>query len=319
MVEMLINKVRFFLRKLVFKCGLEILPRFKSNVNANFGISTVIHHKAVDMSIYSIRSFFYQTGFWVPVFAVNDGSLTEEDKIKLHKNFNLNLIENDSATARMEILLKKYPNFKKYRLSEESQCTKFKFDAILLSPFKRLIFLDNDVLFHNPPKELIDWVKSHGNKFLGAAHDREYLGSNTREDIDYCFRQMVNNYKFKLLHLNFNSGILAVPDKRIIDLDKLDTILRFFDKLGYTKTFFTEETSMAILFKTLGAEILSPRKYVCPVTDSEYGRAFDNQVTAAHYIGESKKFFERDAAKMFLRAIVSGNRREFFPNSETRS
>lgn len=278
-----------------------VFPKRVDPIKSKAGISTLLYHDGVDMSIYSLSSFFYQIGFSLPVFAVQDGSLTSKDWSKLRKFFHLRLLNEKKARNMMRKAMAEYPELLEYRLKYSSPYTKLKFDAVFLSPFRRVIFIESDLLFYYPPNEIKDWITSNSSEFLYLDHDRNYLGSDKRGDLDFSFRILLDKYRFKLASPTFNAGILCIPDKNRFNFKKLDKIFRLFNSLKYSKTIFAEETAWAILYNDLNNEVLPTKKYVCPVTTEEYLKATSRQVNAVHYIGESQQFFIRDAVRNAVR------------------
>ena len=285
------------LKSTFYKKAPLLFPRYTNAKSKNLCVSTLFYHQGLEMSIYSITSFFYQIGYSLPVFAVEDGSLTPNDKKELTKHFNLTLLDAHHSERKIEELFKRYPHLLKYRLSASSPYTKRKFDALLLSPYSRLIFIEADVLFMSRPDEIVRWIKRKSKDFFYLVHDRNYLGSFKREDLDYSFRLLLDKCKFKIASPTFNAGILCVPTIDRFDLTKLNKIFSYFNQVAYSNTIFAEETSLAILYHDLKGKALPPKKYVCPVTFQEYHKATSKKVVALHYIGESKQLFVRDALK----------------------
>lgn len=296
-----INKLKYFIRTTLYSSVPAFLPKFRRVSFRKVGISTLFYHRGVDISIYSIKSFFYQIGYPLRIFGINDGTLTPMDIKKLHSHFDLTLVDPKHSEVKMKKLLLNYTDFLKYRSSPYSPYTKFKFDSILLSPFDRLIYIDGDILFRKSPREIKEWISSDRQDFLCLGHDRNYLGSYKRDDLDYSFRVLLAKYKYKVISPSFNAGILCIPKKNKINLARLNEILGFFNSVGYSNTIYSEETAFSIIYKDLGGKVLPIKKYACPVTFSEYKKAVTNDITMLHYIGESKQYFERDALRLVFK------------------
>ncbi len=289
------------IRRLIFKSLVVLLPKHRHTEDDNVGITTLLHHDAVDMFLYSLSSLFYFLGRNLSIFAVEDGSITTRDKKKISRYFNITFLDKSSADRKIKKITSKYTNFLKYRLADTSDVTKRKFDAILLSPFHKFLYIEPDILFFRRPEEIIKWFNENSDKFLYLKHDRKLLDSNNREDLDYSYRQLLNEEKFRMTDVNFNSGLLGISTANKINLNMLDNVFKYFNRNGYAKTHCSEETALSIVFKDVRNKKLSGLQYICPTRIDEYLSGLTVQTKMIHYIYETKTFFERDAIKLMLK------------------
>jgi hypothetical protein len=304
---MIKNKIKLIIKILLFKYSPLLFPKLKISNNKDICVSTILYHNGINMTIYSLYSFFYNLGYSMPVVAFDDGTLTKKDIGKLKALFNIIFIKDTTATKHITRIFKNHPNFLKYRLDKNNPITKIKYDSYLIPNYKRIIFLESDTLFFNHINDINLWIKSRSNRFLHLAHDRKFFDSYQREDVDYSLRLILNAYKFKMVSPNFNTGLVAIPNKNVINLKRLDNIMKYFNKINYSKTHVAEETALSILLYNKPVKQLSGTEYACPVFDSEYGRIEKNKIKMIHYISYSKKYFARDAVKLTLKTMFFRN------------
>lgn len=267
--------------------------------NDSFVITTLVSHDRVKMLTHCLKSFLWSIDVSPKIIIISDGSLTVLDKLQLRHSFSAEIISRKKTDNLILKKFSRYKNFMKFRSNIYSPITKLKFDAIFSPEFKRLIYIDSDVLFFKKSEEVKRWITKNEDSFLHLEHDSLLLESYKREDIDRSFRMIFSNKYFPLTSPFFNSGLLCIPNKDLLDINLLDKVFGVFNKLEYFQSFTSEETAMSILFKNTGKhKELSSAKYLCPARDAEYLIANRRNKTAIHYIYETKKFFLKDSSKV---------------------
>lgn len=262
----------------------------------SFVITTLVSHDRVKMLSHCLKSLLWSIEISPKIIIISDGSLTVLDKLQLKNTFSAEIISRKETDNLISRKFSRYKNFMKFRSNIYSPITKLKFDAIFSTEFKRLIYIDSDLLFFKKSKEVKKWIANNENDFLHLEHDSSLLESYKREDIDRSFRAMFSKKYFPLTSPFFNSGLLCIPNKDLLDINLLDKVFTVFNELEYSQSFTSEETAMSVLFKNTGKDKkLSGAKYLCPARDAEYFIASKRDKVAIHYIYETKKFFFKDS------------------------
>lgn len=296
--------------KLVVKNALfNLLPLFfeakKTSGKSNeIGICTLLCHKHVNLFIYNLMSFFYQTGKNLPVYITDDGTLTSTDIKKLKKYFTVFVEPYKSSEKKMSKAVRKYKNIRKFRFDSELHDLRKKLDAFFLNPFKKFIYLDADLLFFKYPKEIIDWIKSDNNKVLYTAHlpyPKDFYDTEAAR-LQQAYRFLLSKYFSFPVDPSFNSGFLCVPGINSINFRALDKILRFFYKGYYICSWVSEETALSFSFNYKDFKKLPVEKYVNAWAYDEYLKAFTGKTIALHYSGGVKYVkYKSDAIKLALK------------------
>lgn len=298
------TKIIDFIKRLTFKLAIRCIPKFKSTQKTNqIGLSSVICHDKLDMFICSASSLMYHLGKTLPIYAIDDGTLSIADKKKLDNIFDITIESRKVRGKKWEKKLSRHHEFKKYRLHEYSPVTKLKYDAYTLSPFSKVIYFDLDVLFLKKPKLLSDWINSDSDLNYYCKYPRKEVKSDIRSDADYSFRYILDKFIFPMATLSFNSGIVAIANKSIINFNKLNEIFLFFKSIGYSKSFMAEETALSILFAKKNCKSLPIQEFICVAKKNEYAKANITHAQAIHFIAETKSSYISHALKLFKKTF----------------
>ena len=278
---------------------------FKQVLNTEVGICSVVGHDRVLMLIHTIASLFYFLKTNYSLYLVDDGTLTESDKMKINRIFTVKIQSPDEGKSKIINKFGTNSKFVKYRLDKNNSLTRLKFDAYILNSFKRAIYIDSDVLIFNEPKEISKWLKQDSQNILCMLHDRKLFKSNLRQDLDHSIRVLLSNNGFPQLSPSFNSGLIALSNKDIFNAQLLDSIFNQFIGIGYDKAFTAEETALSIVLKNSNSSItfLPKKKYLCPARMSELSIALKMKKVAIHFISETK----REYPKHLMRLLFSNN------------
>ncbi len=129
------------------------------------GMTTLLCHRDVPYFFYSLASFWFFLKERLPVYVVDDGTLSRFDKwlIRFFLHLDINSVtEVDKHAAKY---LKPYQMLYQFRFDNDSPILRKKIDAILLSPFKKSIYFDSDILFFNFPAEVFTWINKKKRRY----------------------------------------------------------------------------------------------------------------------------------------------------------
>ncbi len=279
-------------------------PKYNNAGDNSVGVCTLLCHKHVTMFIWSTTAFFYFLGKSLPIYIVDDGSLTTKDIVKLRKYFKVFIDKQKIHQAKIERAVKKYKYIKKFRFDEKVLMYKKKLDVFILCPFKKFIFLDADVLFIKKPKILIDWLKiDKGFNWYTAHHPYESKMYGYFDSIGlWSFRRLLYKTLKNSLSPYFNSGILAVADSKSISLRSMNRVLNLLDEVEYFNHFRVEEAITVYAYNQEKCRLLPTLEYVNVSGDEEYRANVSPNSVSVHYSGEIKNFrYKTDALKLALR------------------
>jgi len=189
----------------------------------------------------------------IPAFVVDDGTLTEKDvkKIKDHiKGIKVSRrIANDK---RIKKALSKYKYCLKYRSERFKDRFYIKlFDPFLLPEYKKIIYMDYDVLFLKRPLEIVSWLNSNKNFGLYATEYKykNYLPNFENREwkiIEKMFAKKIN----PSFPSDFNSGLLCLY-KSSYQPKRVNDVLRYIYDVGLENTWTPEQFSLGVLFSEM--------------------------------------------------------------------
>ena len=111
------------------------------------------------LAAWMLASWFHFSEHSWPIYIHDDGTLPEEARSTLHKLFPAALfVSRKQADARMNRFLQAYPYCHDYRNLHPLGLKIF--DIPHLTPGKRFLVFDSDLLFFNHPRELLDHIAS---------------------------------------------------------------------------------------------------------------------------------------------------------------
>jgi hypothetical protein len=297
------------LKYLIFHFLLYLLPSQKADLkDKSLGVCILLPHRYVDLFIYSLHSFYYFLGRALPIYIVNDpldkDPLTTRDIELLRKHFSVII---DSRTApQMKALTKKHPHLYKYRFDLKSAVSKSKFDALLLNPFQRTISMDSDIIFFRPPTEVIDFILNRRKslRYVSRVENAQDVFPILR-DPELFLRLMLHKYLTQdKPHFDpfFTSGLLCIPDKKFINLRKLDQIFRLFYKVQCAHDWLAEERAVGMMIDSKTSAKLEPTQYFTATYWEQYQSIDFGKVIAIHYQGIAglKRRFITDALKQMF-------------------
>lgn len=167
---------------------------------ADTEIHSLLMHKHVGMYILAIKSFlrFYHD---VAVVVHDSGDLKLADKKLLEENIvNIRIIALPEADAVVEPLIG--PEFSRVR--KINKLAMKLFDILLLSPGKKVIILDSDILFFSRPDEVINWITQDNNTCLYVS---EWPQEAMKKTTQISLLEKETSHK---IDGSFNSGFLCL-------------------------------------------------------------------------------------------------------------
>lgn len=269
------------------------------------GLSAFAGHNQVDLTICSIISFYYYTKKILPVYLVDDGSLNTNDKKLLHSIFDITIESREASDRKIIKLINKYKYLLKFRFDKQTYHNKLRYDAILLSPFNRVICFDTDILYYNTPTEIINWIDNNPKYSLYSALPElgEYefkLGKNP----EFVLRKIVQQ-QFKVeSNPLFASAFLCIPDKQIVNLPMLNKIMEYFYFIGYAHYYFAEETSFSVLINNANSKLLNQVTYLHAPSMNVFKKYYNSKTIFVHYAGIMKWLFYRNVKKQIIQNLL---------------
>jgi len=217
--------------KKVLKTGcFECDPAAKTEVHS------LICHRYLNMSLTAIKSLlrFHSS---LAVILHDDGSLTDDDTILLRSHIKgVCIISKADADEKIFAMLQKYPNCRKYRgnLINSLQL----FDFALLSNTGKIIAMDSDVLFFQPPARLIDWIQNNTKEII------YYVEESPLQQKEFLLKFGYTNY-----NPNFCFGFVCFH-KEVIDLETIESVLSKIDTMNWV----LNQNVFAILMNNISHE-----------------------------------------------------------------
>lgn len=306
-----------------FRLGINLTPPIiaSSQQFPKTSLNTLLCHRDVWFYLLTIKSLFYFSKLSLGVQVIDDGSLTATDKKILSKHIkNISIISGDVATKKITALLKNYRYCSIFRESNHKGIythNKKLFDPILLAKTENIILIDSDIIFFNPPNQLINWVKKNNPEPIHMS----YLEKHVDED-RFKYLESPDNIKWQIISMRllaekwpitklFNSGIIGLP-KKYFSLAKINTYLKEMHDLGLQTTWFVEQFAFAFLFSDLNDKLgnrisaLNAEKY-CVLPDQNLHPVYRNpsqnlfKRICIHYHSDNKFYLYQDGIKLMLK------------------
>lgn len=295
----MLHLVKEKIRRQIVRFILSFTPVWNPNDSLDICISTLIGHEQSLYFMCSLTTFYLQTHMQLPVFIIDDGSLTTDDIFLLRHKYKATIVERKTCDLKMSKLFRSYSHLFRYRFDAYNLALKQKLDAFLLPATKRVLYIEYDLLFYKPPVQILNWIHRNDNKLLLMEHDRKLLQSYKREDIDYCLRRLLQ-YTFKeYVSFGYNSGLVGIPDRNFVNLSRLDKIFQLLNQIGYRRI----EAALNISFDSQKYELLPGNQYVCPARFDEYAISKRLDPVLIHYIWETKEQFLSDALWLIIKSL----------------
>ena len=297
--------IKSAIKNVAFQLLIHFFEKKKTlNGTQRIGVSTLLCHRHVDIFIYNLQSLFYQIHKNLPIYIIDDGTLTTRDINKLKTYFSITIESSTSSEKKITKLFHKYNNIYRFRFDTDVCAFRKKLDAFFLHPFTKCIYLDADLLWQSCPREIIQWLETEDDVFLYTAH---HINPNTffgnREAVyQYSCRLLINDHFSCPIDPSFNSGLLCMPNKQFVQFQKLDEIFRYFYTYRFVYTLVSEETAIYLAGYYDKMKKLPADQYKNVWAHEEYENTISKKTVSMHYSGGTKDgVFKRDALKLAIR------------------
>jgi hypothetical protein len=271
------------LRERYDKSVLETRPFVTGKDDPHFEIHTMLGHRHVGMCLWAVKSFLFQCDRRYGVVLHEDGSLTDEDIATLNRHLpGVTIIRKAEADVAVCEWLRDYPNALAYRQAHRPHSDHRHpaynmhifavrlFDFNYYSMASKRMFLDADVLFFKPPREILDWI--------GEPADTRSLYS---VEAWVPVRDKRDRLIFEPKEATFNAGLICL-DSHVYSLAALDAwIGANKDRMDLAPTF--EQSAYRHLITSEPGNAPLPGSYAFNYTDDD--------VTATHF-GIKLRFYE---------------------------
>jgi hypothetical protein len=262
---------------------LETRPFEVGKDAAHFEIHSMLGHRHVGMCLWAVKSFLFQCDQRYHVVLHEDGSLTDEDVATLKSHLpGVTLIRKAEADAAIYEWLRDYPNALAYRQAlrphSDHRHPAYNmhifavrlFDFNYYSTANKRMFLDADVLFFKPPREIIDWIEN-------PADTRSMYSVEAWLPV----RDSRDRLVFEPKEATFNAGLICM-DSHVYSLDVLDDWIGVNkDRMNFAPTF--EQSAYRHLITSEPGNVPLPNSYSFNYTDAD--------VTATHF-GIKLRFYQ---------------------------
>jgi hypothetical protein len=235
-------------------------------------IRILICKRDIEMGLNMIKSLRQYSIFkYIPIYFHDDGSLDIDSKRILLDFENSYIIDKTKADNTILEFLDNYPSCKKYRFDNLKMFNNLKmklFDYYFLSESKNILCIDNDVLFLNEPKTIINLINS---------------------STPFYFPDFQNSYSFtkksKIDVLdNVNTGLFYIPTKQHYDINTIEFALNDLFTFGLKNEGWIEQSAYSHMFyKDERYVKLDEKKYKIPTNQINDTDHYD--IESLHFVG----------------------------------
>lgn len=294
------------LKNIIKLAAFQLLPVFFPDAKAPSknatGIASLLCHRDVTMYIYAVYSIFYAIDQTLPLYIVDDGSLTARDKQRLARHFTVTIITRGQLLQRAKSILITYPHIKRFMDSPEAPVIKWKLLLKLVCPFSRFIIYDADILFFQKSPELSQWL-INPDKVLHLEYEpRERTRKHTDDE---CYLDLYHSYRQLLTHSSapganplFNTGLVCIPDKSMLALPTMNRLLRILKKTYFDNQFGSDEVIVGSIIAKGKRAPLPKKQYVIQFDTI---RRAQRDVICLHYCWRAKALFQLDAIRLAIK------------------
>jgi hypothetical protein len=260
-------------------------------------VSSLVCHAHVAMAVDCLGSLVRLCDTPVRFQIHDDGTLTEEDAVRLGEIGDVRLIRRAEADERMYEELRPWPAARRFR-SESPLALKL-LDTVLFHPGPDYAFMDSDVLFLRPVQDPFRLDESAVNALF--MEDREH---------SYSIRSWRLLVEPRMaLPARINTGLVCLR-KSAYDLELLDWFLA--RRSGWGVASMREQTAWALLGQRVGCRKYSSRQ----VRVMRAGEAEDSLV-AGHFTARTRELLPEYVARSQSAAVCPGGRCREYLRVET--
>lgn len=306
----MIKIIKRTIRNILYIWICKLLPKPIQTIykDQSVGIVSLLCHRDVTKYIYTTTSFFYQLGFQLPLFVVDDGTLTNTDKDNLSERFDIRIEDKYELDENIAKKYHPYQYLYRNRFLSNSHIYKMKIDALVLSPFERTILMDSDILFFHKPTIIINWIKSNSEEILHFVHKKKDIHKGIfASQLELTCRTLLKRYKYTRMNIDFNSGLVCIPHKSIINLQLLNSIFKTYFSLKIEEDLIvTEEIAVSIMCSIYKErKVLDPKKYIVSALGIDYSPHLLENAICIHYAASSTDRFYKDSLICVYKELFS--------------
>jgi lipopolysaccharide biosynthesis glycosyltransferase len=264
------------------------------------GVVTLIGHKHVYMFIFCFSSFLYYFKKNLSCTVVDDGTLTERDVTIIKRHFQgIHIILHKKANQLIYKKLLSHPSLMRYRRLKLIDRFNLKLtDPFLLTNYKKIIYMDCDILFFRKPKEILSWA-NHGYGPPLYIPERP-IKSNQNEPGEWAIvNNMFRDYMNLPIDRNFNSGLICI-DRTQIDLELIDKSIDYTHRVKLDRTWTPEQYSLSAVCAKYKAVSLGNRYRHLIRPSDLYGQKKINY-TLLHFAYLTKPLFWKYAMRLIIK------------------
>lgn len=283
-----------------------LIQRHKKQAKTeSVSVCSILCHRDVLRYLYSLYFFSHYCHSNFSVTIIHDGSLTKFDLRLLSWLYNSSIFHHSESGKIILKQIQNFPHIYNYRFKNNSYPYRFKFDALLLSQNKKVIYFDADILFNQTPTELINWMKSSVSTGLYTGYDMSFW--EQRKSLEDPFRKLLFHHKKITPILGFNSGFLCFAEPiGQLQLKYFDEVLELFDVIGSSDDLLSEERMFALHASKFHSHCLPIDTYVniCLKDHLSENHHYQSSIMT-HYAYLTKDVFYRAAVSNLMRVLLN--------------
>ena len=229
----------------------NVAPLSKEPVT-NIEVHILCQKRDVWMLIWALYTFLYHSKLSPKIVIHDDGSFDSPSETALTKIFpHIEILSKEKADIRIAARNDIPSSIKEYRNIKNKLSLKL-VDIFLLSEAEYVLVLDSDILFYDPPNEIIDFVSQKN------AHDAVISWSPLTYPLSSSESYNSRHDLIQKGILNMNSGIIAYKKKALT----LESFLEYFENLSNPNDYFSEMTGWNALVAQSNFDFLPREKYI---------------------------------------------------------
>lgn len=290
--------------------GLTLLARMPgifrqppATAGRGTGVATLLCHRHVTRYIYAMLSLFWALGYRLPLYVMDDGTLTEPDMKQLHDYFTVTIGSAAETDISLKKILKPYKNITASLFNLRKYTVSSKLALMILAPFTRYILMDSDVLFFRNPAVITAWIGKKSGTVLYLRYPRRETHYLSHYEYEYTLRSLLGITLGAGIDPFFNAGFVCIPDTSYMDLSVLDGFCALENRIRGPRLWSFDEVATSYLVQHSGRKSPLPIGQYQALTDWTDHKAISTDCVCLHYTYDTKQLIFHDIYK-----LISGNR-----------
>jgi len=238
-----------------------------------FNIHTLVGKKNVKVALKCLPSACSNVEESKKIIVHEDGSLNEKEVSKIKEKLPVEkVLGREEADNRVREKLKLYPRCQEYR--EKSNFALKLFDVPLLASENQVVYLDSDILFMKPVKELFH-LQDESARFSSNGH----MGNAYA----VAFTQVEPMGSLRLVD-SLNSGLFCI-ERTHFDLDFIEYVLEYLSgsERYRQRPYWAEQTCWSALAAKIGVRLWSFEDITIPRTKSDGSIHVPESASVVHF------------------------------------